>query len=106
MKILLESKYKELTFQIIQYTLGETTYLCGYVEVPTSYKTKEEYNEIDCHGGVTYIGGKRDTGEGKYIGFDTLHAYSGTEHRTVEFCTTECKSMINQLLEKGVKNKI
>lgn len=99
MKILVEDKYIELTYQIIEYSLGGERYLCGYVEVPKSYKSPGDcFDEIECHGGVTYIAGKRDTGEGRYIGFDTLHAYSGAEHRTVEFCTNECKSIINQLL--------
>lgn len=99
MKILVEDKYRELTYQIIEYSLGVEVYLCGYTEVPKSYKSPEgDFSEIKCHGGVTYIDGKRDTGEGHYIGFDTLHAYSGAEHRTVEFCTNECKSIINQLL--------
>lgn len=108
MKKLFEGVYKEINFEIIEYGLyKDEKYLCGYVEVPKLNKHFKDYgydfSEIECHGGITYNEGKRSTGEGHYIGFDTMHYFSNIKHRTIEFCKTECKNIIKQLLNKENK---
>ncbi len=105
LNIVYQGSHLGMCYQIIEYDLPLfKKYLCGYVEVPAINKHYEDYShqfeEIDCHGGITYTGGKRTNGTGHWIGFDTMHCFSNEKHRTIEFCKKECKNIIEQLLKR------
>lgn len=95
---------------------------CGYVEVP-EHLGKPDYDEspimeLNVHGGVTYAD-HLDEMDGKYVvGYDCAHygdlmkcpeelkgtsmehsfMYSEGIWRDVDYCTNECESLANQLV--------
>lgn len=95
---------------------------CGYVEVP-EHLGKPDYDEspimeLNVHGGVTYAD-PLDEMDGKYVvGYDCAHygdlmkcseelkgtsmehsfMYSEGIWRDVDYCTNECESLANQLV--------
>lgn len=95
---------------------------CGYVELP-EHLGKPDYDEspimeLNVHGGVTYAG-DLDEMDGKYVvGYDCAHygdlmkcpeelkgtsmehsfMYSEGIWRDVDYCTNECESLANQLV--------
>ncbi len=91
-------------------------YRCGYVEVPEALnKLKSELEDLDVHGGVTYIDhfNPIDLAPTKswWIGFDCAHVGDGftsrfftlrdpsEEVRSQEYCVKECERLIDQLIE-------
>lgn len=99
--------YKGFDCSIVRSDLG---YLCGYVSVHDSYKSK--IDNLDCHGGITYKDDDR-------IGFDCAHSFDYVprfahiygdaaeilEYRTMDFCVAECKKIVNQIL-KDIEDEI
>lgn len=95
---------------------------CGYVELP-EHLGKPDYDEspimeLNVHGGVTYAGELPEM-DGKYVvGYDCAHygdlmkcpeelkgtsmehsfMYSEGIWRDVDYCTNECESLANQLV--------
>lgn len=95
---------------------------CGYVEVP-EHLGKPDYDEspimeLNVHGGITYAG-HLDEMDGKYVvGYDCAHygdlmkcpeelkgtsmehsfMYSEGIWRDADYCTNECESLANQLV--------
>lgn len=101
---------------------------CGYVEVP-EHLGKPGYDEspvmeLNVHGGVTYAGELPEM-DGKYVvGYDCAHygdlmkcpeelkgtsmehsfMYSEGIWRDVDYCTNECESLANQLVNIKLLN--
>lgn len=105
-----------------------TGWRCGYVGISASkgIKPAEEYDTLQCHGGITYnestcpIPGI-SAPDFWWIGFDCAHYMDGTdlnsylkhykvfepghflplegEIRTIEFCEKELKNIVDQLEE-------
>lgn len=80
-------------------------HLCGYVEYPPEL-SQDPYNDIICHGGITYYGADEIFPTGNlYIGFDTAHGCDwvvwttsslGT-YKNFGYVVTELLSIIKQL---------
>lgn len=95
---------------------------CGYVEVP-EHLGKPEYDEspimeLNVHGGVTYAGELPEMDSKYVVGYDCAHygdlmkcpeelkgtsmehsfMYSEGIWRDVDYCTNECESLANQLV--------
>lgn len=105
LNVVYQGNYKNVNHEIIEYDLPVfKKYLCGYIQVPESNRHFEDYSynfdEIECHGGITYASGRRTDDTGHWIGFDTMHYFSNEKYRTIEFCKKECENIIEQLLRK------
>lgn len=93
----------------------------GYVRIPEGHVLHGiPYDGllINCHGGLTFSGDHLKGCEGWWIGFDCAHygdlmlsevdkkdcIKEGT-YKTPEFVRTECKSIIDQIVDKGLGAK-
>lgn len=101
---------------------------CGYVELP-EHLGKPHYddspiNELDVHGGVTYAGNLPEMDNKYVVGYDCAHygdyrkcpeerkgtameklwTFDEGVWRDEEFCTNECESLANQLVNIKLLN--
>jgi hypothetical protein len=112
--------YKDIPCRVIRQEIG---HLCGYIKVPNEHKFyKLDYDDIDIdvHGGITFNGSIEDAENEFWIGFDCAHwgdvcpkmnklyselsilfrknsFFKESIYRNVEYCTNECKRMVDQL---------
>lgn len=82
---------------IVTYTETETmAWRCGYVVIG---KTKGINTEsIKCHGGITCAEHHYKLNE-FVIGFDCAHWGDSTDVCTLDYCISECESIVEQILE-------
>jgi hypothetical protein len=62
-------------------------YISGYVKIPKELENKTDHffeENIDCHGGVPFIGTPEGIQEGQWIGFDTTYFDDGINFNIVE----------------------
>ena len=103
-------KYRGYEYVSIEHNLEDveyhTTYLhywwCGYVKLkPSSRFMISDYFDIpiDCHKELTFKGHLSNLPEGIWIGFDTNHYGDDMSVKNQEFVESECKKIIDQLIE-------
>lgn len=89
------------------------TWYCGYVAIPEDHPYygldyEEVEDDIDVHGGLTFSGKLEDV-DGFLLGFDCAHAGDNPGVQDEEYTLSECKSLVDQLIEidkKEWKEKI
>jgi hypothetical protein len=128
MNFVIEEKkeYRNYKYLVVFYKTGHR---CGYVSIPENhlfYGKDSSEIEIECHGGLTFSEKIEDSKlfeNGFWIGFDCAHCYDKTDVesiekyfgenkfstiifndiestvRTKEYVVSECKNIINQLIE-------
>ena len=115
--------YKDFQCAVVFQMLGHR---CGYVKIPLWHPMYEkdyyEFNNIKCHGGITY-GSHTLLGKvyrsGWWIGFDCAHIDDAPDSqsmlkyfnknieeqrhsgyvKTLDFCRQECKNIVDQLIQ-------
>jgi len=114
--------YKDFEYWIIRPKVmtpirkSKSLHLCGYVVIPkdSEYYISDNCDDFDieCHGCLTYSGGLDYLSIPFCIGFDCNHPCdiselkpehflnSNAKYRDVAFVRSECKSIINQLINK------
>ena len=77
----------------------------GYVGVPPAHPAHgKDYNHIDVHGGLTYVGsscpGKHWDGLGMWwFGFDTNHYWDEGNPKSAGYVANQCKRLAEQLAQ-------
>ena len=118
-EILATGTYKNFKYYVVSYG----THPCAYVDVSNTSLANKDYheNDINCHGGLTYgrdylsaVDTERANGKW-YIGWDYDHYGDYTSNPfvdmfgvcgecekrwTTEEIVAECKSVINQIVDK------
>lgn len=98
--VLKEWTHDGLKCQIIR---GGYNALCGYVEVPESnpahgvHYDDDPVAELQVHGGTTFSGPGRLTGDGWWIGFDTMHYGDTPEAWPIERVRDETNKLASQI---------
>jgi hypothetical protein len=79
-------------------------YRCGYVGIPKGNKYyQKDYNKIpvNCHGGLTYSENElyfQPDSDMWWIGYDCNHYMDLGLVRSLAFCETECKNIVDQII--------
>lgn len=85
---------------------------CGYVQVP-EHLGKPDYDDlmdIDVHGGLTYSDNLSQMDNLYVVGYDCAHYMDKTLYnpegvwRDVDYCTNECESVAQQLVNVKLLN--
>lgn len=92
---------------------------CGYIQIDDPYmRNKQKYEDIDVHGGVTWIG-YMEFLDSWVVGFDCIHPGDAVDYsimsdkykkeydyypsfldgtvKDTDFCINECKHMVEQI---------
>lgn len=85
------------------------TWYCGYVVIPEDHPFygldyEEVEEDIDVHGGLTFSGEFEDV-DGFLVGFDCAHAGDNPEVQDEEYTLSECKKLVDQLIEMEALSK-
>ena len=88
-------------------TSVNNTWYCGYAVIPEDHPFygadyDEVEDEIDVHGGLTFSG-KLDDIDGYLLGFDCNHYGDTPEVQDEEYALSECKKLVDQLIESFEK---
>lgn len=70
-------------------------YRCGYVVLNKNISL--DTDDINCHGGITFYG-YHDRLNLSVIGFDCAHYGDSLDVCTLDFCISECESIVKQLI--------
>lgn len=78
-------------------------WFCGYAVIPEDHPFYgEDYDEVegyvDVHGGLTFSG-ELDGIDGFLLGFDCNHYGDSPEVQDEEYTLSECKRLVDQLIE-------
>ena len=97
-------KYQENSiYPLFGDTSGFTTWYCGYAVIPEDHQFygldyEEVEEDIDVHGGLTFSGEFEDV-DGFLLGFDCNHAWDDPGVQDEEYTLSECKKLVDQLIE-------
>lgn len=99
-------------------------HLCGYVcfNRLNNRIILDSYNDIQVHGGITYVGKANGVWNNKFrhndmfIGFDCNHCYDFSpnlslhydddiSYKTIDYCIIQCKLMVDQILRNHIDIK-
>jgi len=95
----IEWQYRGCACELVQRHLrGTGDYWCGYATIPHQL-TREEIEEVDVHGGVTYYAGSPD-GSAE-CGFDCAHLgdVGRPTCQSEEWLRGQCEQMVDSVLE-------
>lgn len=105
-----QSTYRGYDIVVVLRKRQSEYFYCGYVRLPEDHifygATFDDYLDInsrlEVHGLVNFFG-DLDVFEGYYLGFDCNHIGDDPEIQDDVFTLSECKRMIDQLIEFEVK---
>lgn len=81
------------------------TWFCGYAVIPEDHPFygadyDDVEGDVDVHGGLTFSG-ELDEIDGFLLGFDCNHFGDSPEVEDEEYTLSECKRLVDQLIEIG-----